>query len=78
MKIQIEQPDWKLLREQKQTLLKQIEFINNHLGGLLKVTGKPTMELFEGLVNLIDNIQDSAVAQGVATELEVFGKTIEQ
>jgi hypothetical protein len=54
--IQILQPDWHLLRQQKEWLLV-----------------KDTSPWAEGLTGLIDHIQDAAVSQGVATELEVFG-----
>ena len=72
--VKIYQPNWKLLRAQKQTLLNTIAFMTRRTGKL----AIQTIDDYQGLVNLIDNIQDSAVAQGVATELEVFGKTIEE
>lgn len=56
--------DWKLLREQKTTLL------------VLAHGGKTTLqeaEHLDGVVNLIDRIQDDALDSGEATELEVFG-----
>lgn len=54
--------DWALLREQKFFLLDLTD----------EVDGKER-ELLEGVVSLIDAIQDAAVDEGIATELEVFG-----
>jgi hypothetical protein len=34
---------------------------------------KDTSPWAEGLIGLVDHIQDAAVSQGVATDLEVFG-----
>lgn len=56
--------DWKLLREQKTLLLVLTQ------GGRTSIE---EAELLDGLVNLIDNIQDAALDNGEATELEVFG-----
>jgi hypothetical protein len=56
--------DWKLLREQKSLLL------------VLAQGGKTTVEeteLLQGVVNLMDCLQDYALDNGEATELEVFG-----
>jgi hypothetical protein len=41
---------------------------------LLRHTG---VDAAEGLVNLIDRIQDTALADGVASEIEIFGKEFE-
>lgn len=62
-------PDWKLLREQKLCILGLSESAR---------TTEHEAELLMGLVNMIDWIQDDAVADGEATELEVFGGTVEQ
>ena len=50
--------DWKLLREQKELLLR---------------ISCDDYQLLDGLINMIDDIQDRAVANGDATEVEVFG-----
>jgi hypothetical protein len=52
--------DWELLRSQKEVLV-----------GLL--LNKSVPEELEGLVGLLDTIQDHVVECGEATELEVFG-----
>ncbi len=59
--------NWKLLRKQKTTLLDTIAFFE----GL--ELHKEAARL-DGVVNLIDSIQDSAVDHGQATSREVFGK----
>lgn len=56
--------DWKLLREQKTLLLVLVQ------GGRTSVE---EAQLLDGVVNLIDAIQDAALDSGEATELEVFG-----
>lgn len=53
--------DWKLLREQKDYCFN--ESANN----------KDAEEIYDGIVNLIDHLQDAAVLDGIATEEEVFG-----
>lgn len=58
-------PDWKLLREQKLCVLALAESAR---------TTEHEAELLMGLVNMIDWIQDDAVATEEATELEVFGE----
>ena len=55
--------DWALLRQQKAWLL-----------GLVAEAPMPEPQ---GLVNLIDYIQDTALANGVASEIEIFGKEFE-
>lgn len=55
--------DWKLLRNQKLTILNLIDNSD-------KV---PVVEDLEGVINLINHIQDQAVEYGMATEQEVFG-----
>lgn len=58
--------DWPLLRQQKLTVFKAAD--------LAEEEGFPEAALdLCGIVNLIDAIQDEAVASGVATEVEVFG-----
>jgi hypothetical protein len=58
--------DWKLLRKQKRLLL---QVINND-----NVNFKEK-EALEGILNLIDAIQDYAVDDAqIVTEIEVFGK----
>lgn len=54
--------DWALLREQKATLVS--------LCGPSR--GRPAEHL-EGLVHLLDGLQDHAVSSGLATHAEVFG-----
>ena len=56
--------DWALLRKQKITLLRFVAFADG---------GSEARADLEGIVNLIDSIQDDAVDNGIATELEVFG-----
>lgn len=56
--------DWKLLREQKNLLLVLVQ------GGRTSVE---EAHLLDGVVNLIDVIQDAALDSGEVTELEVFG-----
>jgi hypothetical protein len=51
--------DWVLLRHQKLALIQCI--------------GNQDDELLEGLLGLIDHIQDNAVASKQFTELQVFG-----
>ena len=52
--------DWKKLRQQKRWLVA-------YQGG--------DDNAAEGLLNLLDHIQDAAVADGLASEEEVFGRT---
>jgi hypothetical protein len=59
----VERIDWALLREQKEYFLN--EAANN-----------PELEqIYSGVVNLFDALQDAAVADYLATETEVFGET---
>jgi hypothetical protein len=53
--------DWKLLRKQKEMLM--------------RITCDDDYAVLEGVIHMIDDIQDRAVANGDATEAEVFGKT---
>jgi hypothetical protein len=59
--------DWLLLREQKAALLTLIE--GNRTSGT-------EAELLQGVVHLIDHIQDTAVDHGNATATEVFGESL--
>ena len=52
--------DWELLRRQKQLLLDALD-------------AQSIGSMANGLVILIDNIQDAAVASGIATDVKVFG-----
>lgn len=54
--------DWEMLREQKSYLWN--EACNDRENG----------DICAGMVNLIDALQDAAVADGIATEIEVFGE----
>lgn len=54
--------DWELLREQKAFLFNEA---NNN---------RDAEEVCEGLLNLLDNIQDAVVVDGIASMEEVFGE----
>lgn len=54
--------DWQLLREQKDYLVNEANNWNDS-----------APNVYDGIVNLIDAIQDNAIADGLATEQEVFG-----
>jgi hypothetical protein len=54
--------DWALLREQKEYCVN--EACNN----------SECSEIYEGIVGLFDAIQDAAIADGLATETEVFAE----
>ena len=53
--------DWELLMEQKDYAIN--EAANN----------RECEEIYLGIVHLIDAIQDAAVADGIATDAQVFG-----
>lgn len=55
--------NWPLLREQKEYLLNEVA--NNP---------DADSNAYNGILNLIDHLQDAAVLDGVATEDEVFGE----
>jgi hypothetical protein len=57
--------DWKLLREQKLCLLT--------LAGSGHTTEREC-ELLQGVVNLIDHIQEDAVDDGSVSEAQVYGE----
>lgn len=54
--------DWTKLRKQKETLIYVIMSVPKEIA-----------EDLDGILNLIDSIQDKAVEDGTATEEEVFG-----
>jgi len=58
--------DWALLRKQKQTLLGVIAYLEAQKVTLL-------IEDLQGIVHLIDGLQDEAVDSGEAPEAKVFG-----
>lgn len=58
------QVGWKLLREQKQILLELIDD---------EIMKEYEREALIGILNLLDEFQDTAVDEGYATEQEVFG-----
>lgn len=53
--------DWALLRQQKDWLYSKIR------------VASPDINMIEGLISLLDHIQDYAIDNGEATEREVFG-----
>ena len=55
--------DWQLLREQKDWLLDMAE----------NLTGVDDQAYVDGILSMMDALQDEAVENGDATELEVFG-----
>jgi hypothetical protein len=61
--------DWELLREQKHQLI-ALAFSDT-------ATIKET-EALEGVINLLDTIQDEAVSSGLADEETVFGKKTDE
>ena len=62
--------DFKLLREQKLSLLELITGFEKM--GTAK--SKKTAAHLEGILNMIDAIQDAVVKDGIKTERQVFGK----
>lgn len=57
--------DWKLLREQKDYCVNEA------------MNAPDVSHIYEGLVGLMDAIQDAAVADHLATEHEVFGDLVD-
>ena len=53
--------DWEILREQKALLM--------------RLACDADYAVLDGVIHMIDGIQDRAVAHGFATEAEVFGPT---
>jgi hypothetical protein len=60
----VENLDWNLLRDQKLDLTV----------AALTEEDDDIKDLQLGIIELLDNIQDAAVFDGVATQLEVFGE----
>ena len=56
----VEDIDWKLLREQKAYCVNEAE--NDSENG----------HIYEGLVHLLDELQDAAIDDGIVTATEVF------
>lgn len=59
----MEQTDWAILRKQKAFLLS------------VSVVSHEEQKLIDGTIYWFDAIQDAAVAQGIATEEQVFGES---
>lgn len=57
--------NWPMLAKQKETLLQ-----------VISTTNPTDASTLDGLVNLLDAMQDDAVISGVATEFEVFGEAL--
>jgi hypothetical protein len=70
MKVSAEM-DWALLREQKAWL---VSHANEMVGSDLYTPEE--VAYADGLINLIDSIQDCAVIDGDATDVEVFGEEV--
>jgi hypothetical protein len=66
--------DWPLLREQKAALLTLIAKGQEPKFNTVRVHITDVVELLQGVVHLIDHIQDTAVGHGNATATEVFGE----
>ena len=62
--------DFDLLRKQKLAVLEHIE----KLKLTFSTTPLPTLEL-SGIINMLDDIQDAVVEDGIKTEAEVFGRS---
>ncbi len=63
----IEKLDFKLLREQKAELIAYTYY--NRTSMPVKRVGA-----IDGIINMLDSIQDAVVQDGIKTEEEVFGK----
>ena len=59
--------DYKLLQQQKQSLIDLLDMEEV----------MPVWEQLEGLISLIDSVQDAVVEDGIETEENVFGKSNE-
>jgi hypothetical protein len=59
--------DWELFSKQKLRVLVMID-----CAGL----SKGDVEVMDGIITLMDAIQDAAIDDGLATVEEVFGKTV--
>lgn len=73
--IEIQNIDLELLREQKEILLK-LQYKTTPNGDI--VVGAKEFEALDGLINLIDHIQDQAVEQHGLDENEVFNLNKEE
>ena len=62
--------DWELLRAQKLALLEHMDGI--YTAGLVKIVNSPTMKALEGILHILDHIQDEAAE--ILGEEAVFGK----
>lgn len=67
--ITIKNIDFNLLREQKKILI-ELQYRNDSKG--LNIVQRKEFEALEGIINLIDNIQDEAIEQLGLSEEEVF------
>ena len=61
--ITLENVDWKLLQEQKESLVKHA----------MDTKESDLRDCLDGVINFLDAIQDAAVNQNQVTEKEVFG-----
>jgi hypothetical protein len=69
--------DYKLLRKQKRNLLAQMNFYEDAISTACDEKAKKfyrdSFETIEGMINLLDRIQDEAVKAGIP-ESKVFGR----
>ena len=61
--------DFELLRQQKLDVLNHIRFLN----GSLSDEYVQTVGSLDGIIHLIDAIQDAVVEDGIKTDVDVFG-----
>lgn len=64
-------PDFEVLMKLDFTLLKAQKSLLINLQGKKTIT-KPEWDTLEGIINLIDHIQDTAVKKAIVTEEEAF------
>lgn len=64
-------PDFEVLMKLDFTLLKAQKSVLINLQAKKTIT-KPEWDTLEGMINLIDHIQDTAVAKAIVTEEEAF------
>ena len=64
--------DFKLLREQKKAVV--------HANSVRKTAGMfaGDKKAIDGIIHMIDAIQDAVVEDGVKTEVEVFGEEVDK
>jgi vesicle coat complex subunit len=55
--------NWALLREQKEYCMNEAE------------NKKDVAHIYDGVFRLLENLQDAAILDGIATEAEVFGSS---